>query len=181
MASFLSNNYSWPWVPHRSEVDRSSDTPLEENAFSFSQWSSITNSFLVRSGASQSQCWDFAWLHLVHGSCMLSLSLWVYMCICPVVPGGCYFLGVIHHLWLSHGFCLLCHIHPWTLRGSLWQKHPIKPECSNLSYSRHHVHLWVSWFIIVYYKKLLWGGLSDSLIYGYTDSNPTHQLGFQAL
>lgn len=43
-------------------------------------------------------CWDLVWLQLV--LCMLSQSLCVHLCNCPVVSGKHCFLDVTNHLWL---------------------------------------------------------------------------------
>lgn len=42
----------------------------------------------------------FVWFESVKVLCILSLSLWVHMCITSVVLGGYCFLGVLHLLWL---------------------------------------------------------------------------------
>lgn len=42
-------------------------------------------------------------------------------------------------------------------------------ECSELIYSMHIVHSWVSMLITVYYSKFLWRGFSETQIYGYSN------------
>lgn len=74
-------------------------------------------SWLV-TGSLQSQCWDLSGLILCR-TCACRPSLCEFMCVDPVVYGRHYFLGVIHHLWLLLGFCLLfCH-RSLSLRGGV--------------------------------------------------------------
>lgn len=61
---------------------------------------------------------------------------------------------------------------PFHITSKLWGERygidiPFKAEYSKVSHSLHVDHLWSSMLISIYFKKCLWWGLSDAMIYGY--------------
>lgn len=60
----------------------------------------------------------FCLLKLVQILCMLSESLWVYMCINPLVSRRCCLLGIIHCLCLLQSSRPQFQNHPWVLKRS---------------------------------------------------------------
>lgn len=79
------------------------------------------------------------------------------MDISSVICGRCYFLGITIFLPpLPH--------RSLSLEGRSLRK---TPPCR--THSLHTVWLWVSVLISIYYRKLLWWGLSVALIYGYNN------------
>lgn len=53
--------------------------------------------FCFRADNSLKESWGPIWLEPVQVLCMLPQSLWVHMCISPIVSRKHYFLGVIHY------------------------------------------------------------------------------------
>lgn len=70
-------------------------------------------------------CQNFIWLEFVQDLHMLSRSLWVCMCICPLKSELHCFTGVIYYLTISQSSCLLFHRGPWVLRVWFWWGHCI--------------------------------------------------------
>lgn len=76
---------------------------LRENWLSLSKQPSIAKSSSSRLGTSGLPfvpCWYFVWLDCEMFLCMLSQSLWVNMCNCPLAPWKHWFVAIIQHLWL---------------------------------------------------------------------------------
>ena len=95
-------------------------TPHWTNLIFHFQEVSIVNNILFRDRTCHS-IWslfkDFVWFECVKAFRMLSHSLWVHICISPIVSKWCCFLGVIHDHFLLYSFCLLFYIDPRVFRG----------------------------------------------------------------
>lgn len=72
------------------------------------------------------------------GLLLLSQSLWVHIGISPIVSGRCFFLGIIHRLWLLRSFWFLFCIAPWTLRGGFDKYIPFGAECFTCLFCGHY-------------------------------------------
>lgn len=121
----------WNW----NVVNVHNETPLENTNFSFSDGYLITDRFLVRSlNPPDLSAGTLPGLKLCR-YCVCCYSLWVHMCSSPVVSGEHCFLGVIHHLWPLHSFCLLFFIGPWVPLGGFDEDIAFITGCSNVSHS----------------------------------------------
>lgn len=84
---------SWAWNLPWSVVYILSETPLEKGSFSFASGYQVQIASWLGVGAvftSPQQCCDSIWRELAHAAA----SLWVSMCISPVMSGRHCFLGV---------------------------------------------------------------------------------------
>jgi hypothetical protein len=135
--------------------------------YSLSQKGSITNCFLIRGrtlcplpllSAGILFYWTCAGL-----VCSVTVSVIPFVII-PALSGRCYFLEVIHFLWVLQSLCLFFWMGPWPI---LKERDLIKTSYLELSASKsltlNIVPLWISLLIIIYYKKKhLWWRLKDA-------------------
>lgn len=115
------------YIPSETLMEKSyipSQTLLEKTKFSFaSRCQSWIDSWL---GMWACLCFPPSmvelWLEPVQVLCMLPTSLWVLMCVIPVMSGEYCFPDVFHHLWLLQSFHDLFLITLWALRwGAFWR------------------------------------------------------------
>jgi hypothetical protein len=112
---FLSSRPAWSteWVPgqpglYRETLSRKTKQKQKQNLLPLGIY---TGSFLFRGRTPCSHpscCWCSVWLGWTcagpRDATTVSVS---HMCISPAVSGRCWFLGVIHHLWLLESTCLI--------------------------------------------------------------------------
>lgn len=133
--------------------------------FSLCQQIIIANSFLVRPGTLSPPS-------LLHVGIFSGLSLCISVCCGSLCEFICAWvlLGLEDAVSLESAITIshslpTSGVDPQTLGGGLCWRVPLRSECSKVSSSVHIAQLWVSVLGPVYRKKkLLWWGLSDTLI-----------------
>lgn len=127
----------WPTTPEHFDTTR--ENPLKKTFFPFISWHQLQIISWLGMGIVSLPPLNGRPLSLkpIQVLCMLLQSMWVYMCLCPVMFGRYCFLRVVYHLCLLKYFCFLFCLDPWALRAGVWQRHPIyerDPKCLVLGF-----------------------------------------------
>lgn len=108
-----------------------------------------------------SPCWDSVWLKLVRVLCMLSQSLRAHMCICPIVSRNSTSLKPP----TTSSSCNL------PTPSSMWISEP-RRRCDKDSHSElNTLKSYCLQVVQIVQKETSLGGLSGSLIYGYSNTS----------